>query len=153
MTKATQAAKLLLRRRVRFVLDVEVFVRDMPQALIDGNAQDTSYDELPKEDFIRYMEFQERFLQALLSTDKVASKLIIDCAGLAAAEFLDREYMQYYGEADEDVFAPVISKLLPQDRDLIREAISNELFAENTEVALFDSFKAKVTNYSIEERQ
>ncbi len=145
--------KILHKQKMRFTIDVEVSVRDLPQALLDRNEKMSEYERWEAEhpgDFRDYMEFQKRFLYAALSNPDITSQLIIDKAGYEAAEDLSHQYLSSHEPSLEEILMPVIKKLSIEDKNRVQNAIEHGVLYENTETALYHSFTAKVINSTVE---
>lgn len=146
-------AKLLHKQKIRFTIDVEVSVVDFPQALLDGLEVDDKYDSWKKEDpegFIEFLEFQKRILYAVTNSPDVISQLVVEDAGAEAANYLEKEYLSYNSEAPLDkTLSPAIDSMSAEDRKRIQELINNEVLSDNTETALYDSFRTKVVDTDI----
>lgn len=147
-----ERTKLLHTQKLRFVIDVEVSVRDVPQALIDGSAvlsQYKSWQNENPEEFKEFVKFQQRLLDEVLRDSDATLRLAIEKAGNKAADSLSAAYTTNSEPSDEEILSEVLNKLNLEDKKRIQSAKKNEVFTENTEIALFDSFQVEVISSSV----
>ena len=146
--------KPLHKQKFRFTIDVEVSVIDYPKALIDDPKLDNRYRTTREEDpsdFREWMEFQKRLLHSVINNPDVLSELVRQDAGIAAAEYMSARYMSSSNEISlEELLLPIINNMSANDKERINSAIANQGLVENTEAALFDSFRETVFNTATE---
>ena len=146
-------APILHKQQIRFIIDVEVSIRDLPQALIDDTEIINHYQTWKTEnrdDFNEHMEFQKRILYALLDNKEVTSQFVVEAAGSEAAEDLTRSYHSNHAPSTEEILLPVLNKLNADDKKRLEDSSANGVFSENTETALFEAFESKIINSIIE---
>jgi hypothetical protein len=149
MINNSKKAKVLLKKRFKFTIDVEARIKDIPQALIHGDIVHRNFD---RKNNLAFMQFQKRLLSAVLNNPDVVDKLLVHCAGNEAANYLNETWLQDSPDrSEENMITPAMETLSPQDKNDLRRVIDQGVFSEYTEIALYDSFIAKVIDYSIEQ--
>lgn len=145
-------AKLLHTQKLRFIIDVEVCVRDLPQALIDGTVSLSQYEYCQEEnpdEFNEFIAFQKRLLHGLLNDPDATLRLLIEKAGNEAADNLSERYASNNAPSDEEILSDVLNNLDSKDKNLIEDFRQNEVFTENTGIALFDAFEVEVIKSTV----
>ncbi len=151
---------VLLKKKFRFVVDVEVTVRDYPRTALkmfleDGHATKENEHQANEdpERYKEYLELQTRLLDAVVKDQRAVSAFLLDDAGLAAHDVLAEEYTRAHDDEDStDKALRLISpRLSPADRAFLEDVEKNGVLYENTEDAFSEPFSAKVLGFSATE--
>ena len=144
-------AENLITRRYRFVVDIEVSAHDVPKAIIESGEILDQYSTWEEKDFFDFVRLQQRMLYAVVRNSKVAEDILVDRAGVEAAQQMESEWA--LRKADEigveEIASPVFSELLSEDQQFVKEMIEQNSFIDQFEMALYDSFSAKVLTSSV----
>lgn len=130
----------IVAKTIRFTLDVQLTLEDLPGAILEGEADARNYLDWKPQEMEEFLRFQRRLLEAVLDHPSVVDGVLRERAGEAAADYLQQKYLQYdSGQQMEEQLAPALQGLRDEDRARVQHAINHGVFEDVTDLILYDA--------------
>lgn len=147
---------MMLKKRLRMVLDFEVEVEELTEEGLHLHyGRFANYEELVADrGWWENARRQMRLQQVLLEDEEALRKYLTYVAAVEVDDSNDSRICEVFGvggeRAEEDILEPLLSRLSEEDEQFYREVDEEDLLFHNVE-ALSRSFKGRMIRAMLEE--